>query len=170
MAAAASGFLCWGRWRGHQDDSQRHQPMHKQARRLQDSMVLTKKRSLDAQTSGFPDEEEELPAKAMSGKEREEASHVVVFEHLGEEDRKLLKAASIKDSVIITHHRRTSSKAGASQTGQPSESSDEPSARPAVPLGRTVTFKENPMPPTASGSEQEQTQEVSSQPEETMHQ
>jgi len=48
--AAAFGFLCWRRWRQHEDDCQRHQPMHKQARRLQDSMILTKKRSLDAQS------------------------------------------------------------------------------------------------------------------------
>jgi hypothetical protein len=73
------------------------------------------------------------------------------------------QAASIKDSVIITHHRRTSSKAGASQTGQapPDDppASDDPPARPAVPLGRTVTFKEAPMLQTTSGSEQAQTQE-----------
>lgn len=79
------------------------------------------------------------------------------------------QAASIKDSVIITHHRRTSSKAGASQTGQALESNDEPPARPAVPLGRTVTFKETPKLRSASDSEQEQTQEAQvQQPAEAM--
>lgn len=46
---------------------------------------------LNLPVGGFPDEEEELPAKATSGKETEEHARVVVFEHMGEEDRKLLK-------------------------------------------------------------------------------
>jgi len=49
---------------------------------------------LNLAACGFPDDDEELPAKASAVKEPEDGVHIAVFEHMGEEDRKILKVRS----------------------------------------------------------------------------